>query len=256
LTMIVDGHTGIEHTFPVEIVYDDVLQMWKPEPGRGLASVGVGYTPTLSVAYGGLSGEYWWYQHDELWKHPRLRGFVPPEVVIPRARRRMMAPDEDYNHFLCARICEQAIGLGIPVQPGGHGQMQGINTHWEIWMMTHGGMSNLEALYCGTHNGARHLGLEGDLGSIEPGKLADLIVIERGKDPAKQIRDTEAIQWTIANGRVFDAKSMAERMSDGTLGPAPQFFWMAEGYSPSRVPPAVGGCHGCGHPNACGWMRQ
>jgi len=253
LTMIVDGHTGIEHTFPVEIVYDDVLQLWKPEPDRGLASVGVGYTPTLSVAYGGLTGEIYWYQQDELWKHGKLRSFVPPEIIIPRARRRLMAPREDFNHFLCARITKQAIDIGIPVQPGGHGQMPGLNTHWEIWMMAQGGMSNLEALRSGTYDGARHLGLDRDLGSITPGKLADLVIIQPGRDPTREIRDTEFIQWTIANGRVYNAKTMAERQPGGELAPAPRFYWMDPNYAPSSVPPAFAGCEGCGYPTACSW---
>ncbi|MGY8688193.1 MAG: amidohydrolase family protein, partial [Verrucomicrobiales bacterium] len=75
MTMIVDGHTGIEHTLPVQYVYDDVLDLWR--------GTGVGYTPTLCVAYGGMSGEIYWYQESDLWKHPRLKSFIPPHVLQP-----------------------------------------------------------------------------------------------------------------------------------------------------------------------------
>ena len=68
LTMIVDGHTGIEHTLSVQTAYDDVFDLWR--------NTGVGYTPTLSVAYGGLAGEQYWYEVDDLWLHPRLQSFI------------------------------------------------------------------------------------------------------------------------------------------------------------------------------------
>lgn len=202
MTMIVDGHTGIEHTVPVEMIYGDVLDLWRNVP--------VGYTPTLSVAYGGLGGENYWYDVDEVWRNERVMAFNPPQKVIPRARRRTTAPEEDYNHIRQARITKRLIDNGGWVQAGGHGQLNGICTHWELWSFVQGGMSPLEALRSGTLHGARYLGLDNDLGTIEPGKLADLIVFEPNADPTKDIRQSQNIEWVIANGRVFEAKTMNE----------------------------------------------
>ena len=133
MTMIVDGHTGIEHTLSVRSVYDDVLDLW-----RGTR---VGYTPTLSVAYGGLGGENYWYDVDDVWLNPRVAAFIPPHVIKPRAKRRAKAPLEDYNHIRVAEITKQVIDQGGIVQAGGHGQLNGLSTHWEMWMFVQGGMS-------------------------------------------------------------------------------------------------------------------
>ncbi|MCA9138498.1 MAG: PD40 domain-containing protein [Planctomycetales bacterium] len=214
MTMIVDGHTGIEHTLPVQTAYDDVMDLWRDTL--------VGYTPTLNVAYGGLSGERYWYEIDDLWLHTRLKTFIPPHVLNPRSRRREKSPLEDYNHIKVAEIAKQVVDQGGLVQAGGHGQLPGICTHWEMWSFVQGGMTPMQALACGTINGARYLGLDDDLGSIEQNKLADIVVIRRGADPMKNIRDSEKIQWVIANGDVFQADRM-NRL--GANEPRGQFFW-------------------------------
>lgn len=229
MTMIVDGHTGIEHTLPVQTAYDDVMDLWR--------NTEVGYTPTLSVAYGGIAGERYWYEHDDLWQHERLQTFIPPHVLNPRSRRRQKAPLEDYNHIRVAEIARQVVDEGGLVQAGGHGQMNGLSTHWEMWSFVQGGMTPMQALRCGTLNGAKYVGLDGDIGSLEAGKLADLIVFEPGADPTKDIRDSERILLTIANGRVFHAKTMTEQGP----GAAPDFFWKhtANGIS-YRIPIGTG----------------
>lgn len=232
MTMIVDGHTGIEHTLPVQTAYEDVMQLWQ--------GTEVGYTPTLSVAYGGLGGENYWYEVDDLWQHKRLQSFIPPGQLNPRSRRRTKAPLEDYNHRRVAEITKQLIDVGGLVQAGGHGQLNGICTHWELWSFVQGGMTPLEALRSGTLHGAKYLGLDGDLGSLEAGKLADLIVMQSGADPTVDIRDSEKIEYTIANGRLFKADTMEE--VGGAA--APQFFWQKSGQGISFPLLGLPGC-GC-----------
>ena len=230
MTMIVDGHTGIEHTLPVQTAYDDVMDLWR--------NTGVGYTPTLCVAYGGITGEQYWYEVDDLWLHPRLQNFIPPHVLNPRSRRRNKSPLEDYNHIRVAEIAKQRVDDGGLVQAGGHGQLNGICTHWELWSFVQGGMSPMQSLRSGTLHGARYLGLDGDIGSLEVGKLADILVIESGADPTQKIRDSQKIQYTIANGRIFEAATMNEVGGQD----APEFFWDLSGQGLSFPLIGLPGC--------------
>jgi imidazolonepropionase-like amidohydrolase len=198
MNMVVDGHTGIEHSLPVARIYEDVLQFWP--------KTNVWYTPTLGVSYGGIMGENYWYHHTNVWENERLLRYVPRRVVDPRSRRRTMAPAEEYNHFQIARVAKQLLDAGLHVQLGAHGQLQGLAPHWELWMFVQGGMTPQEALRAGTLHGAQYLGMDRDLGSIEPGKLADLAVLDR--NPLEDIRNSEYVRYVVANGRVFESDSM------------------------------------------------
>lgn len=200
LTQVVDGHTGIEHALPVERVYKDVVQMW--------SGTAVGYTPTLVVGYGGIMGENYWYAHTNVWENERLARFVPQAQLDARSRRRVIAPDEEYNHVSIAREAKRLNDAGVSVQLGAHGQREGLGAHWELWMLVQGGMSPLQALRVGTLSGARYLGFDRDLGSLEPGKLADLLVLSA--NPLDNIRDSEKIDLVMVNGRLYDARTMDE----------------------------------------------
>lgn len=199
-TMVLDGHTTVEHSLPVPKLYKDVVTLF--------AKSKTGYTPTLIVGYGGLSGEYYWYQKTNVWENERLLSFVPREIVDARSRRRTMAADDDFNHVLIAKGAKQILDAGGTVLLGAHGQLQGLGAHWELWMLQQGGMTNLEAIRAATINGAKALGLDKELGSIENGKLADLIVLER--NPLENIRNSESIGMVMINGRVYDAKTLNE----------------------------------------------
>ncbi len=200
MSMVVDGHTGIEHSIPVAAAYDDVMQLW----GQSRT----GYTPTLVVAYGGIWGEHYWYAESDVWKHPVLSRFVPRNYLEPRSVRRIMAPTEDYNHFNIAKVAKQLHDAGVSVQLGAHGQREGLGAHWELWMFGQGGMTPLEALQAATINGARYLGMDKDIGSLEAGKLADLVILNA--NPLKNLRNSEKIDQVMLNGRLFDTDTMNE----------------------------------------------
>lgn len=201
-SMVLDGHTTIEHNMPVAPLYDDIVQLWK--------HAGTGYTPTLIVNYGSVNGEYYWYQHTNVWEKERLLRFTPRSIIDSRSRHRTMLPEEEYlhGHILTAQSAKKLLDAGVKVNTGAHGQLQGLGEHWEIWMMQQGGMSNHEALKTATINGALSLGLDGWIGSLEPGKLADLLVLD--KNPLENIRHTENIRYTMVNGRLYDAETMHE----------------------------------------------
>jgi imidazolonepropionase-like amidohydrolase len=200
LNMIIDGHTTIEHTIPVAPLYDPALRL--------LSRFGTGLTPTLVVGYGGIWGENYWYQHTNVWEDERLLRFVPRSVVDPRSRRRVMAPEEEYHHFALAKTAAQIVHRGGNVQLGAHGQMQGIGCHWEIWMFEQGGMTPWEALRAATWMSARAIGLDGELGSLQTGLLADLIVIDG--DPRENVRLSRTVDLVMVNGRLSDAATLEQ----------------------------------------------
>ncbi|HEX9669516.1 MAG TPA: amidohydrolase family protein, partial [Thermoanaerobaculia bacterium] len=198
MNMIVDGHTGIEHSIPVPAVYQDVKQLW-PQTEAG-------YTPTLVVGYGGLWGEEYWYATANVWEDPRLSKFVPREILDERSRRRRIAPQEEWGHFNNARVAAELAEEGVKVNVGAHGQREGLGAHWEIWMLGQGGMTPLEALRAATLTGAQYLGMDKDIGSLEPGKLADLAVLYQ--NPLEDLRNSRSVSLVMVNGRLYDADTM------------------------------------------------
>ncbi|RPD49069.1 amidohydrolase family protein [Paracnuella aquatica] len=215
MSMILDGHTTIEHNIPIATLHKDVIELWKQSR--------TAYTPTLIVSYGGVSGEYYWYQHTNVWEKSRLARFTPRGVIDTRSRHRTMLPEEEYEngHIQLSKQAKNLLDAGVPVNMGAHGQLQGLGAHWEIWMMQQGGMSNHQALQTATILPARSLGFDDHIGSLEAGKLADLLVLDA--NPLENIRNTESIKYTMVNGRLYDAETMNE------VGNAekqrPKFYW-------------------------------
>lgn len=202
MSMVQDGHTGVEHNIPVAPLYNDVISFWKETKTHN--------TPTLVVAYGGVSGEYYWYQNTNVWEQKRLLTFTPRSVVDSRSRHRIMLPQEEYDngHILVSQSLKKLQDNGVNINLGAHGQLQGLGAHWELWMLQQGGMSNHQSLKCATINGAKYLGMDKQIGSLEAGKLADLIVLD--KNPLENIRHSETVKYTMINGRLYDAATMNE----------------------------------------------
>ena len=221
MTMIMDGHTGVEHNIPVAPVYKDVLELW--------GNSNVGYTPTLIVNYGGMNGEMYWYQNTNVWENEKLLKYTPRGLIDSRSRHRLMIPTEEYEngHILVSKTCKALADAGVKVNLGAHGQLQGLGAHWELWMLQQGGMSNHEALQAATINGADYIGAANDIGSLRKGKLADLIVMD--KNPLDDIRNSESIIYTMINGRLYDTETMNE------LGNEPKersaFYWENSKYN-------------------------
>lgn len=198
MSMIIDGHTGIEHSIPVASVYDDVKQLW--------AGSDTAYVPTLGVGYGGIWGERYWYDKTDVWKHPILSKYVPANILEPASVRRFKAPLEDYNHFNNARVAKELQDEGVDVLLGAHGQREGLAAHWEMWMFGQGGMEPLNIIKAATIDGARYIGMDNDLGSLKVGKLADLVILNQ--DPMHDIETSDDIHQVMLNGRLYDVDTM------------------------------------------------
>jgi imidazolonepropionase-like amidohydrolase len=173
------------------------------------------------VTYGGLRGEDYWYMQSDVWKHPILSHFVPPDILQPRSVRRTKAPEEDFYHVTSARTAKALADAGVMVSIGAHGQREGLASHWEIWGFAQGGMSSIEALAAATIVPARALGYSDDLGSLEPGKLADLVVIDA--DVVADVYQSDKVDMVMLNGRLYDALTLDEKIT-GDRKTQP-FYW-------------------------------
>ena len=202
MSMIIDGHSSIEHNVPVVPLYQDVIKLW--------SSTKTSNTPTLIVNYASISGENYWYQKTNVWENEKLLKYTPRAIVDSRSRHRTMIPDEEYEngHILTSKTCTALQNNGVNMNLGSHGQLNGLGAHWELWMLAQGGMSNMQALRCVTLNGATHLGMDKEIGSLKPGKLADLIIMD--KNPLENIRNSESISYVMLNGRLYDSNTMDE----------------------------------------------
>ena len=200
MNMVADGHTGIEHSIPIAPVYKDVTSFWN--------NTSVAYTPTLIVSYGSQWGENYWYDRTNVWENERLMAFTPRAIIDVRARRRTTSEYGDYGHIEVAKAVRQIADGGTKVNLGAHGQIQGLGAHWELWMLVQGGMTPLQAIRSATLNGAAYLGMDKEIGSLETGKLADLIVMDA--NPLNDIRNSEKIKYVVINGRIYDSLSMNE----------------------------------------------
>jgi imidazolonepropionase-like amidohydrolase len=225
LTETLDGYSGLEHSLPVYPVYADMVRLF--------AETGRAYTPTLLVSYGGPFGENWFYATMNPHDDPKLRRFMPHAEVDQATRRRGGGPSPgDAGWFLeeehvfpdHARFARALVEAGGRVGIGSHGQLQGLGYHWELWAVASGGMRPHDALRVATLLGAEAIGLDGDLGSLEPGKLADLIVLEG--DPLEDIHASNTLTHVMKNGRLYRAETLREiwpRQRDLPAG-----WWLAD----------------------------
>ncbi|HZH91476.1 MAG TPA: amidohydrolase family protein [Pyrinomonadaceae bacterium] len=213
MTHILDGHTGIEHAIPIAPLYKDAVTLF--------AKSRSGYTPTLVVGYGGVWGENYWYQKTNVWENEKLLRFTPRSTIDPRSRRRTMTPEDDFYHLELAKTVRDVVRAGGRAQLGAHGQLQGLGSHWELWMLQQGGLTPLETLRAATLSGAQYLGLDGEVGSIETGKLADLMITDR--NPLDNIQNSETISFVMMNGTLYDTRNMDEVYPQSR--PRGKFFW-------------------------------
>jgi Tol biopolymer transport system component/imidazolonepropionase-like amidohydrolase len=215
LSQIIDGYSGNEHSFPMQPIYNDVIQF--------VAKAKTYYTPTTLVAYGSPWLENHFFETTDVRNNTRLARYIPRELINSMMKRRpqWFAPEE-YNYGGVAKGAAEVVKAGGRVGIGGHGQMQGIGVHWEIWSINSGGLSPLETLRVATLYGAEAIGLSQDVGSLEPGKLADLVILD--KNPLADIRNTDSIKMVMKNGELFEADTLNQVWpADKKLGK--QYWW-------------------------------
>ncbi len=201
ITHAIDGFSGNEHSVPTTPIYRDLVQLF--------AQSGIAYTPTLLVTFGGALPIYKVHPREKAHLNTRLQHYWPPDELFRQAASpRLGFPDEDYNDVEAARGANAILKAGGLVALGGHGEMQGLQAHWEMELFAAGGMAPHDILRVATINGARALGLASETGSLEAGKLADLVVLDR--NPLLDIRNTRTTRFVMRGGVLYDAQTLNE----------------------------------------------
>lgn len=198
---MIDGYPGHEHSYPIYPIYNDVITT--------SAKSQMAITPTLLVSYGGPWAENYFYSREKPYNDKKLQYFTPYEELAQKSRRRPgWFMDEEHvfkKHAEFMKDLIEADGIG---GVGSHGQLQGLGFHWELWAVASGGMTNHDALRTATIKGCEALGLDKDLGSLETGKIADILIMN--ENPLDNLRNTNTLTHVIKNGVVYDANTLDE----------------------------------------------
>lgn len=201
MTQLLDGYPGHEHSLPIYPIYSDVV--------KTIADSKMAVTPTLLVSYGGPWAENYYYSRENVWGDKKLQYFTPYKELAQKSRRRPgWFMDEEHVFKKHAEFMKDLVEAGGLAGIGSHGQLQGLGFHWELWSVASGGMKNSDALKVATILGAKALGLDGDLGSLEKGKLADILIMD--ENPLENIRNTNTLTHVVKNGKVYSADTLDE----------------------------------------------
>lgn len=199
LNQVLDGYGGHEHALPTPL-YRDVIEL--------MARSGTSYDATLMIANGGPAAQNGYVIRDRPLQDATFRATRPYEAAMQQAQSQRWI---DPSLMLYPRIAADVARIqraGALVAMGSHGEIPGPGLHWELQAHVEGGMTPGEALQAATLGGAKTIGRGAELGSLEPGKLADLVILQA--DPRSDIRNTLKIDAVMLGGRLRAVPTLDE----------------------------------------------
>ncbi len=200
MTQIQDGFSGNEHAYSAVPIADDVVKLF--------AMTGVSYTPTLQISNGGMWGQNYFFSHESPYFDQKLRRFVPHFVLARKMERLHWGLPQEFSFPLIAAGAARIQRAGGLVAVGSHGELPGLGYHFEMQALAMGGMTPTEVLWAATMGSAKTIGRDSELGSLTPGKYADLVVLD--KDPTRDIHNALAIASVMKNGRLYEGQTLNE----------------------------------------------
>lgn len=189
---------------------------------RLLKDRGVVYVPTLFVPEGyrlALSGTWTPTAAEARWGDPEVMATFAELTSRPDFKPRPPRPgaaEQDRNgRENLKRLADAGVIVAAGTDAGNIGTLHAASIFRELRLMVEAGMSPAQVLVAATRNGARVMGRERELGTLEPGKLADLLVL--AKDPLEDIGNLETIEQVVKGGRRFAPAELARAAGVGPV---------------------------------------
>lgn len=229
LTQILDGYAGNEHALPAPPLGDDVIAL--------MAAMRTSYVTTLSITNSGSPALDWFAAHEDPVVDTKLRRFWPdPAIRQKLSLGREFQPLGNTRFRQVARDAAALARAGGLVGMGAHGEAPGIGFHWEMQAHALGGMDNAAVLHAATAGSAEAIGRLADLGTIEPGKLADLVILDA--DPRLDIANARRVEAVMRGGFLYEGATLRPLWPAEGKAPQPWFAGMsAEQWLPLADPP-------------------
>lgn len=200
LTGILDGFSGVEHGIPPIDQHRDFTELY--------ARSGTSSTLTLMITHGGLPADRVFMQRADAFNDQKYADFVPEWFREMRFANAPAAPFCDYTYGMVGASALKVHRAGGVVGLGAHGDIPGLGTQWELQAYVESGWTPGEALWAATMGSAETIARQAVLGSLEPGKFADLVILNT--NPLADIKNTLDIRYVMKNGRLYLPGTLAE----------------------------------------------
>jgi imidazolonepropionase-like amidohydrolase len=223
-----DGQSGWEHPITEHPTYSDVA--------RFAAAAGTNHTPAMQTAGQGLEASEYWQGRTGMQRDAKFLRYTPWRE-IPNFSDQLQRPLAEYPIVYWTETAKDILRAGGSVSAGAHSKWDGVGAHREIWTFATA-LTPMEALETATVHPARYLGLDRDLGTLEPGKLADFVVLDA--NPLDDIRNTAEITYVAQGGVLYDDETLDRLWPDpAPYGPRPWLGEGAPGSEPSAAKPSA-----------------
>src|SRR5579884_2612068 len=175
---------------------------------RNLVSHHVAVTSTLPVMEASVPGRPKLQRRTlDAMSEEAARSYLTARAMIPQdsPMGALLRKEMDFEHAFA-----KAGGLLLagPDPTGNGGTLPGFGDQREIELLVEAGFTPIEAIQIGTMNGAIYLGRQDRIGTVAPGKQADLVLIKG--DPARQIDDIENVETVFKAGVGYDSKKLID----------------------------------------------